>query len=153
MPDTRPILLIEDDVVDAMIVRRALRQLKVPNPLVHTTNGEQALEYLRNNGNELPCVILMDLNTPRMSGIEFLRIIKARESLKDIPIVVMSTSDEKQDMDDAARLGAVTYLVKSADCGRFTEALRTIAGFWSQPGLPQATHASDLASAKAGLGL
>jgi len=138
MPDARPILLIEDDRVDVMTVERALRQLKVPNQLIRTSNGEQALEYLKNENNELPCVILMDLNMPKMNGMEFLQIIKTQESLKDIPIVVMSTSNEKQDMDAAAKFGIAMYLVKSLGYEKFVEALSTIEQLWSSPDLPAA---------------
>jgi CheY-like chemotaxis protein len=138
MPDTRPILLIEDDRVDAMTVERALKQLRVPNQLILTTNGEQALKYLKNENNELPCVILMDLNMPKINGMEFLQIIKTQESLKDIPVVVMSTSNERQDMDDAAKFGIVMYLVKSLGYEKFVEALSTIEQLWSSPDLPAA---------------
>jgi len=138
MPDTRPILLIEDDRVDVMTVERALKQLRVPNQLILATNGEQALEYLKNENNELPCVILMDLNMPKMNGMEFLQIIRTQESLKDIPIVVMSTSNERQDIDAAAKFGIVMYLVKSLGYEKFVEALSTIEQLWSSPELPAA---------------
>jgi CheY-like chemotaxis protein len=138
MPDTRPILLIEDDRVDVMTVERALKQLKVPNQLIRTTNGEQALEYLKNENNELPCVILMDLNMPKMNGMEFLQIIRTQDFLKFIPIVVMSTSNERQDMNDAAKFGIVKYLVKSLGYEKFVEALSTIEQLWSSPELSAA---------------
>ena len=70
-------MLVEDDNVDAMTVKRALRELKVASNLARAVNGEEALEYLRNPANETPCVILLDLNMPRMNGIEFLKIVKA----------------------------------------------------------------------------
>jgi CheY-like chemotaxis protein len=79
MRNSRPVLLVEDDHVDAMTVKRALRELHVANPLVHTINGEEALNHLRAESNDSPCVILLDLNMPKMNGIEFLKIIKADE--------------------------------------------------------------------------
>ena len=94
MRNSKPILLVEDDRVDAMTVKRALKDLNVTNLLVHTLNGEEALEYLTGEGNERPCIILLDLNMPRMNGIEFLKIIKADDELKKIPVVVLTTSEE-----------------------------------------------------------
>jgi CheY-like chemotaxis protein len=138
MKKPKPILLVEDDNIDAMTVRRALKQLKVPNQLIRTTNGEQALEYLKNENNELPCVILMDLNTPKMNGMEFLQIIRTQDFLKYIPIVVMSTSNERQDIDDAAKFGIVMYLVKSLGYEKFVDALSTIEQLWSSPELSAA---------------
>lgn len=131
MQNLKPILLIEDDCVDAMTVRRALRELKVPNELVQTANGEEALGYLRGEGNEQPCVILLDLNTPKMNGIEFLQIVKADESLKDIPAVVLSTSSEQRDVDETSKLGAADYTVKHVDYKKFVETLGSIDRYWS----------------------
>ena len=88
MRSSKPILLVEDDHVDAITVRRALRDLNVPNDIVHQLDGEDALEYLRSSDNKRPCVILLDLNMPRMNGIDFLRIIKNDDELKQIPVVL-----------------------------------------------------------------
>ncbi|MBN2271346.1 MAG: response regulator [Sedimentisphaerales bacterium] len=131
MADKQPVLLIEDDRVDAMTVRRALRELGATNQVIQTTNGEQALEYLRNQDNQLPCLILMDLNTPRMTGMEFLRIIAADESFRNIPVVVMSTSNEPREVDEISRLGACRYIVKSVDYRQFVEEFRAIEQLWN----------------------
>jgi len=136
MQNSKPILLIEDDRVDAMTVQRALKELNAQNQLVHTTDGEQALKHLRNEANETPCIILMDLNTPKMSGMEFLRIIKAEELLMDIPIVVLSTSNNEHDVSETSRLGVVKYLVKPIDYGEFVEVLRGVEQLWSSTELP-----------------
>ena len=76
---SKPILMVEDDQVDAMTVKRALKELHVTNPLVHRENGEAALAHLRDPGSEKPCIILLDLNMPLMNGIEFLQVIKQDE--------------------------------------------------------------------------
>jgi CheY-like chemotaxis protein len=138
MRNEQPILLIEDDRVDAMTVKRALRQLGAANQVIHTTDGEQALEYLRNEDNQLPCAILMDLNMPRMTGMEFLQIIATEELFKNIPVVVMSTSNEPKEVDDISRLGACRYIVKSVDYGQFVEALRTVEQLWNSTELAAA---------------
>jgi len=140
MQNSKPILLIEDDRVDAMTVQRALKELNAQNRLVHTTNGEQALEHLRNEGNELPVVILMDLNTPKMSGMEFLRIIKADQALNHIPIVVLSTSNNEHDVSETSRFGVVKYLVKPVDYGEFVEVLRGVEQLWTSTESPLAVQ-------------
>lgn len=139
MLNSKPILLIEDDRVDAMTVKRALKELGAANQLVHTTDGEEALKHLGNQANDPPCVILMDLNTPRMNGMEFLQIIKADEALKHIPVVVMSTSNEPKDVDELSRLGACRYIVKSVDYGEFVESLHDVEQLWTSPELTVGT--------------
>ena len=136
MRSSKPILLIEDDNVDVMTVERVFRDLKIANQLVSTSNGEQALEYLRTNGNKKPCVILLDLNMPKMNGTEFLKIIKTDESLKKIPVVVLTTSSQQQDVVESFDLGAAGYMVKSVDYGKFVETIRTINLYWTLSELP-----------------
>ena len=115
MRDSKPILLAEDDNVDVMTVKRALRDVHVTNQLVHTSNGEEALEYLRNESNRKPYVILLDLNMPKMNGIEFLKTINSDEALKKIPVVVLTTSKDEHDIAESFKLGVAGYMVKSVD--------------------------------------
>lgn len=136
MRNSKPILLIEDDNVDVMTVERVLKDLKIANKLVSTSNGEQALEYLRTNGNKKPCVILLDLNMPKMNGTEFLKIVKTDEALKKIPVVVLTTSSQQQDVVESFKLGAAGYMVKSVDYGKFVETIRTINLYWTLSELP-----------------
>ena len=136
MRNSKPILLIEDDNVDVMTVERVFRDLKIANQLVSTSNGEQALEYLRTNGNKKPCVILLDLNMPKMNGTEFLKIVKTDESLKKIPVVVLTTSSQQRDVVESFKLGAAGYMVKSVDYGKFVETIRTINLYWTLSELP-----------------
>ncbi len=136
MRSSKPILLIEDDNVDVMTVERVFRDLKISNQLVSTSNGEQALEYLRTNGNKKPCVILLDLNMPKMNGTEFLKIVKTDEALKKIPVVVLTTSSQQRDVVESFKLGAAGYMVKSVDYGKFVETIRTINLYWTLSELP-----------------
>jgi len=136
MRNSRPIMLIEDDRVDVMTVKRALKDLNVTNPLIHTLNGEEALEYLRNDSNQKPCVILLDLNMPKMSGLEFLKIIKNEDKLKKVPVVVLTTSKNEQDVIESFQLGVAGYIVKPADYKKFVEAIRTINLYWTLSELP-----------------
>ncbi len=136
MRNSKPILLVEDDSIDAMTVKRSLKDLNVTNPLVHKINGEEALEYLRDEGNGRPCVILLDLNMPKMNGIELLKIIKNDEKLKCIPTVVLTTSQEQQDKIESFKLSVAGYMVKSVDYKKFVETIRTINLYWTLSELP-----------------
>jgi CheY-like chemotaxis protein len=122
--------------VDVMTVERILKELKVTNPLIHSANGEEALEYLSREGDKGPCIILLDLNTPKMNGIEFLKVIKADDELKKIPVVVLTTSDDEQDIVESFKLGISGYMVKSVDYKKFLEMLRTIDVYWTLSELP-----------------
>ena len=136
MHNSKPILLVEDDQVDAMIVERALKSLKVANKLVHKLDGKEALDYLRNGGSQEPYIVLLDLNMPRMNGFEFLRAVKADAALKTIPIVVLTTSHEEGDIVQSFNLGAAGYIVKSVDYTKFVEAIRIVNMYWTLSELP-----------------
>ncbi len=136
MRSAKPILLVEDDRVDVLTVQRALKELDVANPLVSTGDGEEALEYLYNHATTKPCVILLDLNMPRMSGMEFMEIAKSDESLRTIPIIIFTTSNTEQDIAKSFELGAAGYMVKSVDYGKFIEMIKTIDSYWSLSKLP-----------------
>ncbi len=136
MKKSKSVLLVEDDAIDAMTVRRAFKDLKLTNALDHVTNGEEALEYLRQPNHLPPCVILLDLNMPRMNGIEFLKVVKADPVLKRIPVVVLTTSTEDGDIVDSYRLSVAGYIVKPVDYKKFVEAIRTIDLYWTISELP-----------------
>ena len=119
MPERKPILIVEDDRVDVLILKRVLKDLHVTNKLVCVANGEEAIEYLRGQDSETACLILLDLNMPRMNGFEFLTILRADEAMKDIPVVVVTTSGESRDLARSFELGAAAYVVKCCDYGEF----------------------------------
>ena len=133
----KSIMLVEDDQVDTMTVRRALKELHVMNPLQHVENGEEALNFLRNPANPRPCLILLDLNMPIMGGIEFLQIAKKDESLKGIPVVVLTTSEEQEDKVESFQLGVAGYMRKPVDYPHFVETIRTIDAYWTISEFPQ----------------
>ena len=137
MHNSKPILLVEDDQVDAMTVERALKDLKVINNLVRKADGKEALEYLRNESNQKPCIILLDLNMPRMNGFEFLKIVKANDILRKIPVVVLTTSHTDQDIVETYNLSVAGYIVKPVDYRNFVEAIRTIDLYWTLSELPE----------------
>lgn len=134
---TKPILLVEDDQVDAKTVQRALKELHVVNPLEVVENGELALAYLRDPARRRPCIILLDINMPVMNGIEFLRIVKADGDLKRVPVVVLTTSEEQQDKIESFDLGVAGYMKKPVDYRQFVETIRSIDAYWTVSEMPE----------------
>jgi CheY-like chemotaxis protein len=128
--------LVEDDDVDAMMVRKAVDELEIAGPLTRVTNGEEALKYLRSRGNEKPCIIFLDLNMPRMNGAEFLKVVKADDTLKRVPIIVLTASKEQCDIVSSFDLCVAGYIVKPVDYERFVQALKTIDLYWTLSELP-----------------
>jgi CheY-like chemotaxis protein len=119
-----------------MTVKRALKDIKVTNPLVRTANGEEALVYLKDEKNEKPCVILLDLNMPKMNGAEFLKVVKNDEVLKKIPTIVLTTSKDDQDWIQSFQLNVAGYIVKPIDYLKFVEAMRIMDLYWTLSELP-----------------
>lgn len=136
----RPILLVEDDIVDVKTVRRAFEHHEIANPLHVAKDGAHALAFLRREGEyadaEHPAIILLDLNLPVMNGIEFLRVAKSDEQIKKLPVVVLTTSHEESDIVESYRLGVAGYIVKPVDFGKFLHAVRVFDLYWALSELP-----------------
>jgi CheY-like chemotaxis protein len=131
------ILLVDDDEVDVMNVRRAFDKGRISNPLFTAGDGEQALAVLR--GSEYPTerrLMLLDLNMPRMSGIELLREIRADPALRSLPVVVLTTSDAERDKVDAYDLNVAGYLLKPVTVGTFVEVMATLNKYWQLVEMP-----------------
>lgn len=131
------ILLVEDDEVDVMNVRRAFKKNNISNPLWVAGNGEEALEVLRSG--EIPAdrrLILLDLNMPRMNGIEFLRELRADPALALTPVVVLTTSDDERDRVNAYNLNVAGYILKPVTLMNFVEAMATLNKYWTLVELP-----------------
>ncbi len=127
------ILLVEDDEVDVMNVKRAFKKSNVTNPLFVAGNGIEALEILRADGNNKipnPKIILLDLNMPKMGGIEFLRELRADDKLRNITVFVMTTSNEDNDKIDAYNLNVAGYILKPLSMDRFIGAVSTLKNYW-----------------------
>lgn len=135
---TSSILLVEDDPVDVMIARRALRDCAYETRLAVASDGAAALRYLREDGEECarPCLIVLDLNLPIMNGLEFLCELRADSALRRIPVVVLSSSDQASDLEGAYECGAAGYIVKPLEYADFLEAARTIGRYWSLSRVP-----------------
>jgi len=133
----RPILLIEDDVVDIMTVRRALKDINANNRLDSVHNGEEALEYLTDDENEIPGIILLDLNMPKMNGIEFMEALEQNSKLKKIPIVVITTSDNENDKIKSFKFNICGYMIKPVEYLKFVEMIKTIREYWAMSEEPE----------------
>jgi CheY-like chemotaxis protein len=126
------ILLVEDDDVDVMNVRRAFKKGNITNPLFIAGNGVEALEMLRKG--ELPKarrLVLLDLNMPKMNGIEFLRELRADPELKATPVVVLTTSDAERDKVEAYNLHVAGYLLKPVTFASFCETMASLNKYWT----------------------
>ena len=137
MKSNGPILLVEDDEVDVMTIQRALKLLKVLNSLEVAGNGEEALAYLRNSQNTLPCIILLDLNMPRMGGLEFLDIVKLDVKLRHIPIIILTSSRQEQDRIASFDKSIAGYMVKPVANEQFVEVVKTINLYWTLSEMPE----------------
>ncbi len=128
---TKTILLVEDDEIDIMTVKRAVKKLNVTNPLAVANNGEEAIQYLEDHIDDLPGIILLDINMPRMNGLEFLGVIKKDERFIRIPVIVLTTSKEHQDRYESFNLNVAGYMVKPVDFADFTKVIGIIHKYWS----------------------
>ncbi|GAB1449001.1 MAG: response regulator [Bacteroidetes bacterium] len=135
------ILLVEDDEVDVMNVKRAFKKNNVTNPLFVCNNGLEAIEFLTqrlaSNPAEVPRIILLDLNMPKMGGIEFLRELRKNNELKNISVFVMTTSNEDRDKVDAYNLNVAGYILKPLSMERFIEAVSTLNNYWKLCEFPE----------------
>jgi len=136
MKSHKPILIVEDDVVDAMTVQRSLRELQISNKVEVVENGEEALAFLQDPRQEAPCIILLDLKMPKMNGVEFLQIVKQDAKLKTIPVVVLTTSKDEHDKIQCFELGVAGYLVKPVDYQHFVEMIGVFTQYWTWSEMP-----------------
>jgi two-component system, response regulator len=131
------ILLIEDNADDEALTIRALEQNKISNEVVIVRDGQEAIDYLFANGTykkrdikEKPTVILLDLNLPKVSGIEVLKEIRQNESTRLIPVVILTSSDEEKDIIESYHLGANSYIKKPVDFEQFIAAIKHLGLYW-----------------------
>ncbi|MDP3583221.1 MAG: response regulator, partial [Ignavibacteria bacterium] len=131
------ILLVEDNLSDAELAIRSLKKSKLANKIIHVKNGKEALDFVaarneyssRNVGN-IPSVILLDLKLPKVNGLEVLKVLKADERTKSIPVVVLTSSEQEKDIVESYKLGVNSYIVKPVDFDKFSEAVIEIGHYW-----------------------
>jgi CheY-like chemotaxis protein len=137
MTALKRILLVEDSPRDAELILDALEGHQLANEVVHVRDGAEALDYLYRRGaftgrsDGQPALLLLDLKLPKVDGLEVLRQIKGDASLKMIPVVMMTSSREEQDVLHSYQLGVNAYVVKPMKFNDFVEAVRQVGGFWA----------------------
>ena len=132
-----PVLLVEDDSDDELLILRSLKTANLENEIVVARDGAEALDYLFASGayadrdaEQLPVVVLLDLKLPKIDGLEVLRRIRADERTKLLPVIVLTSSDEDQDVIDSYRLGANSYVQKPVQFGEFSSAVQKLGLYW-----------------------
>lgn len=135
------ILLVEDDEVDVMNVQRAFKKNNITNPLFLASNGLEALSILRGSDKTINIpqarrIILLDLNMPKMNGIEFLRELRADGQLQSIPVIVLTTSNEDKDKVEAYKLNVAGYILKPVTFSNFVETVATMNKYWTLVEIP-----------------
>ena len=131
------ILLVEDDEVDVMNVQRAFKKNNIANPLFLASNGLEGLDLLR--GNTIPRdrrIILLDLNMPKMNGIEFLRELRRDPALNLTPVIVLTTSNDERDRIEAYNLNVAGYILKPVTLTNFCEVMAALNKYWALVELP-----------------
>lgn len=124
------ILLIEDDTIEVMKFNRVLKTLNFNHKVIEANNGEEALEILREK-EIIPDIILLDLNMPKLNGIEFLRILKNDDSLKFIPSIMLTTSSNHKDLLECYKIGIAGYILKPLKYDDYLERIKKLLDYWS----------------------
>ena len=124
------ILLIEDDMIEVMKLNRTISSLKLNHKISEANNGEEALRFLENK-NELPDIILLDLNMPKINGIEFLKILKADAILRYIPTIILTTSNNKKDLLECYKIGVAGYVLKPLKFEDYVSKIEKLLAYWS----------------------
>jgi len=133
--ETVNILLVEDDSIDAKAFVRAMGKLKIGNPVTHAKDGVEGLEKLA--GMPRPNLVILDINMPRMNGIEMLRKIREDQALRDTIVFVLTTSNDERDKFEAYNLNVAGYMLKSDMGNSFIRAVTLVDNFWKVVEFPQ----------------
>lgn len=126
----QPILIVEDSDDDFEATRRAFDRANLINPIAHARCGEEALAYLQTAANDRPGLILLDLNMPGIDGRKTLQSIKADTALREIPVVILTTSDDERDIRECYAAGANTFIQKPVDLDGLFAAIRRLKEYW-----------------------
>jgi two-component system, response regulator len=134
----RIVLLVEDNATDEELTLMALRKINIPNPIEVARDGAEALDYLfrqgahANRSTAPPRLVLLDLNLPKLSGLDVLRRVREDERTKLLPVVILTSSHEQRDLVASYRLGANSYVVKPVDFTQFSSAVQQLSLYWLQ---------------------
>ncbi|MHA7944846.1 response regulator [Formosa sp. 3Alg 14/1] len=127
---TLKILLIEDDMIEVMKLNRAISSLQLPHKIIEANNGEVALNLLSQKDN-IPDIILLDLNMPKINGIEFLGILKNDPTLKYVPTIILTTSSNQRDLLECYEIGIAGYVLKPLKYEEYVSKIEKLLGYWS----------------------
>lgn len=127
---TLKILLIEDDMIEVMKMNRTISTLKLKHKITEANNGEEALKILEDK-NSLPSIILLDLNMPKINGIEFLRILKGNKELRHIPTIILTTSNNQKDLLECYKIGVSGYVLKPLKYEDYVSKIESLLNYWS----------------------
>ena len=130
MPRQLNILLIEDDTIEVMKFHRVLKSMELNHKIVEANNGEEALAILKDR-EIIPDIIVLDLNMPKINGIEFLGILKQDDVLKYIPAIILSTSNNHKDVMECYRLGIAGYIIKPLKYEDYISRIKRLIEYWS----------------------
>ena len=122
------VLFIEDDMIESMKMQRAISKFQLKHKLIEAKNGEEALEILK--GGDLPDIIFLDLNMPRMSGIEFLTILKSDDRLKYLPTIILTTSENRVDLLECFKIGIAGYIIKPLKYEDYESKIKKVFDYW-----------------------
>ena len=152
MPDTASlrVLLVEDNPVHAKLISRAIHESQPSTEVIHVTDGEPAMDMLLRRGDylaeptwRLPDLVVLDLRLPDMDGFEVLQVVRATESIRHLPVIVVSSSDLQEDVMLSYRHGANTYIVKPADYSDFLHRMGGLHEYWRKVAvLPRGAHSA-----------
>jgi CheY-like chemotaxis protein len=132
------IVMIEDDEGHARLIEKNIVRAGVTNPIVHFPNGGTALQYLEQNGDSArSLLVLLDLNLPDMTGIDILQKLKSDEGLKRAPVIVLTTTDDKREIERCYELGCNVYITKPVEYEHFANAIRQLGLFFSVIQVPE----------------
>ena len=124
------VLLIEDDTIEIMKLNRTISKLNLDHKIIEARNGEEALTILEDKNN-LPDIILLDLNMPKINGIEFLTILKNNDILKFIPTIILTTSNNKKDLLECYKIGVAGYVLKPLKYEDYVTKIEKLLTYWS----------------------
>lgn len=128
--ESQKIMLIEDDMIEVMKLNRAISSLKLNHTIEQADNGEEALKLL-DQKNNFPDIILLDLNMPKINGIEFLKILKADNRLRYIPTIVLTTSNNQRDLLECYKIGIAGYVLKPLKYEEYVSKIEKLLSYWS----------------------
>ncbi len=130
----RPIMMVEDNPMDVDLMLQALQEHKLSNPFIICRDGEEALNFMNAHNSaedpQIPLIMLLDLRLPKVDGIEVLRHARQDPVWKQVPVIILTTSQQNTDIESAYQMGANSYIVKPVDFVKFTDVVKTIKVYW-----------------------